>query len=115
MENHFEKSDAYSRYLSFQEDRVMDWVISPCDYITGVKLKKAIKTLTDEEVEDLFDDEMDSEKLLKQREFLKEKIDLLISPQYQKALYLLYKEGNTTAFAYIIKCKVVKPKERKYK
>ena len=104
MQDHFEKHDAYSRYLAYKNDKpVKNATASP--YITAVKLKKAIKTLTDFEIEELYGDEMEPIEIASHRERLREKIGELHGWQLSEALRILYEDGNTPAFFFILRCK----------
>ena len=104
MENYFNRHDAYSRYLALATDRTISPNPAPSAYITAVKLRKALKTITDIELKHLFKKKMSTENLLKYRTRLIRKIDRLLLWQYLVALELLYIEGNTIAMAYILRC-----------
>ncbi len=104
MQDHFNKHDAYSRYLAYKKDKPVAHV-KPSPYITGVKLKKAIKTLTDEEIEELYGDEMEPVIIAQHREKLREKIAELHEWQLNEALRILYEDGNSPAFRFILHCK----------
>lgn len=105
MNDKFEKHDAYSRYLSIADDKVVYGKVTPSDYITSIKLKRAVKTLLDEEIENLFNKEMSKKSIFLRRERLIAKTKNLETWQLNHALHLLYTEGNTIAFAFILKCK----------
>ena len=105
MENHFKRHDAYSRYQALREYKEITPCTEPSNYITAVKLRKAVKTLTDIEIELLFDKELSPKSILRYRDKLIQKINNLLEHQYPEALRLLYTEGNTYAMAYVLTCR----------
>ncbi len=105
MDNTFENHSAFNRHMSIDGNRVNNGVTKPSIYITCVKLKRAIKELSDIEVEDLFEKEMGMVELLQCRNKLVEKMERLFNWQILKALDILLTDGRYDALVYILKCK----------
>ena len=104
MENYIDRHDAYSRYQALREDKEITPCTQPSNYITAVKLRKAVKTLTDMEIEELYNRELSPKSIPRYRAKLIQRINNLLDEHYPEALRLLYTEGNTYAMAFILAC-----------
>jgi hypothetical protein len=101
----FENHAEYSRYLSIDGMRVSNGATKPSIYITELKLNNALKTLSDVEIESIFEKEMTSYNCNIHREKIKKKIDLLQEWQLLRALSILLDEGRYDSILYVSKCK----------
>jgi len=101
----YENHEAFNRHLSLEGYRVNGSGTSPSVYITEVKLKRAIKELSDKEIEDVFDNEMTPHQIRIHREKLIRKMESLQKWQLLKALEILLTEGRIESVSFISKCK----------
>jgi len=101
----FENHSLYSNFLSIGGMRISEGATKPSIYITELKLKNALKTLTDIEIEEIFDKEMTAYNCGLHREKLKDKISNLMEWQLLKALEILLEDGRYESILYIRKCK----------
>lgn len=103
----FDNHELYNKYLVFGGNRQGDPVIRPSIYITAMKLKRALKELNHEDLEQAINEEMDSlvhgERMRKE---LIEKIEYgLLDWQLFQALNILLGLGRIEAIAYVHECK----------
>ena len=101
----FDNHAAFNRYQSIDGMRVSNGATKPSTYITEIKLKNALRDLTDIEIEDIFDKEMTDYNCSIHRAKLKEKIALLHEWQLLKALSILLDEGKFDSILFVNKCK----------
>ena len=101
----FDNHAAFNRYQSIEGMRVSNGATKPSIYITEIKLKNALRDLTDIEIEDIFDKEMTDYNCSIHRAKLKEKIAILHEWQLLKALSLLLDEGKYDSILFVQKCK----------
>ena len=101
----FDNHAAFNRHQSIDGMRVSNGVTKPSIYITEIKLKNALRDLTDIEIEDIFDKEMTDYNCSIHRVKLKEKIALLHEWQLLKALSILLNEGKYDSILFVQKCK----------
>lgn len=101
----FDNHAAYNHYLSIQGMRPSECAIRPSLYISDLKMKKAFKTLTDEEIKELFKQpkaEFLGIRVL--REQLEKKLEDLMDWQTFVGLINLLHLGNYECAKYIIRC-----------
>lgn len=101
----FDNHAAFNRYQSIDGMRVNNGATKPSIYITEIKLKNALRDLTDVELEDIFEKEMTSYNCDIHREKLKKKIVLLHEWQLLKALSILLEDGKYYSIVYVNQCK----------
>lgn len=101
----FDNHAAFNRHQSIGGMRVSNGATKPSIYITEIKIKNALRDLTDVEIEDIFDKEMTNYNCTIHRARLKEKIVLLHEWQLLKALSILLDEGKYDSILFIQKCK----------
>lgn len=101
----FDNHAAFNRYQSIEGMRVSNGATKPSIYITEIKLKNALRDLTDIEIEDIFDKEMTDYNCSIHRAKLKEKIAILHEWQLLKALSILLDEGKYDSILFVQKCK----------
>ncbi len=101
----FDNHAAFNRYQSIDGMRVSNGATKPSIYITEIKLKNALRDLTDVEIEDIFDKEMTSYNCTIHRARLKEKIAILHEWQLLKALSILLEDGKYYSIVYVNQCK----------
>ena len=83
----------------------------PNPYICAVKLHKALKALSNQDIKALFKKKMSSFNLQRYLSKLRRKINVLIQGQYIQAIRLLYSEGVLSALAYVIHCPLLRAEE----
>ncbi|MDP1801195.1 MAG: hypothetical protein Q8L81_07585 [Bacteroidota bacterium] len=105
MDNTFENHSSFNRHLSIDGNRVSTIGAKPSNYITTVKLKRAVKELSDIDIEEIFDKEMNEVAIKYHREMLLSKSENLLHWQYIVVLNILLKEGNYDAVEYLKKSK----------
>lgn len=105
--NMFDKHEILTRFRIVEAVWFDDKSIKPSVYITEIKLRKAFKDFTEEEIEDLFEMEFLGSRpaLDRHRKKLNEKIELLHDWQLFKALEILLEVGRIECAEYVIKCK----------
>lgn len=102
----FDNHAAYNHYLSIQGMRPSEGVIRPSLYISDMKMKKAFKILTDEEIKLLFKQPKAAILGIRVlREKLDKKLDDLMDWQTFVGLITLLREGNFECARYILKCR----------
>jgi hypothetical protein len=97
----YEKPDAYSRYMALSGKKVATPATEPSLYISLIKLRKGLKSLTDKEIGELFFRRLGVPGVMEKRKQLNKKLNILLGWQILKALKLLLKEGNTIAARFI--------------
>jgi hypothetical protein len=101
----YENHQAFNRHLSIEGFRVSTGATKPSVYITEVKLRRAVRELTNIQVEDIFDNEMSDVAIKSHREKLINKIESVHHWQLMKALNILLSDGNHEAIVFISRCK----------
>lgn len=102
----FNSHSAYNRFQTMHGMKVCESTNEPSAYITEVKLKKAFKRISDEDIEDLFEKEMSKVAIQKHREKLDNKLGTLQKWQMNKALSIYIDDEDTEACAkYVLGCK----------
>lgn len=105
-ENIFDSHAQLNHFMVYEGARISTPAIRPSVYISCLKLKKAFKSFTDIEIEDLFNEEMGVLGIKKHREKLEDMLDDLQDWQLFYALYLLInEEGALEAAKFIITAK----------
>src|ERR1700758_2798980 len=100
--------NSHSAFNRFQATgmRVSESTNEPSAYITEVKLKKAFKRISDEDIENLFDKEMSKVAIAKHREKLEKKLSALQKWQLTTALNIYINEEDIEKCAkYVLGCK----------
>lgn len=101
----FENHSAFNHYLSIQGMRPSECATRPSLYICDLKMKKAFKTLTDDEIKQLF--KQPNAGILGiplLREKLETKLNDLMDWQTFIALINLLHYGNYYCAEYVLKC-----------
>ncbi len=101
----YEDHQAFNRHLSIEGFRINTSGTKPSVYITEVKLRRAVKELSDIQIEDIFENEMSEVAIKVHREKLIKKVENVHQWQLMKALNILLTEGNYEAIHFIHKCK----------
>lgn len=101
----YENHGAFNKHLSVDGFRVNTSGTKPSIYITQVKLKRALKELSDFDIEEILDNEMSDKAILKEREKIMERIAYLQDWQLIMALNILISEGRIEAITYVVNCK----------
>lgn len=101
----YENHQAFNRHLSLGGFRVNESGTKPSNYITRVKLRRAVKETSDMNIEEIFDNEMTEAQIELHREKLLKKIEKMYYWQLITALNILLKDGNYDTVLYICKCK----------
>ncbi|MGZ3931686.1 MAG: hypothetical protein ACXVNO_01480 [Bacteroidia bacterium] len=101
----YENHEAFNKHLSMFGYRPTTNGTTPSNYITKVKLRRAIKEIPDRHIEDLFDNEMSQTEIKAHREKLNKKIEKLLHWQLMVALNILLRDGNYDAIEFVLKSK----------
>lgn len=101
----FDNHSAFNRYQSIDGMRVNNGATKPSIYITEIKLKNALRDLSNIEIQDIFEKEMPDYNCDIHREKLKKKIASLQEWQILKALSILLGEGKYYSIIYVNQCK----------
>lgn len=101
----YENHQAFNRHLSLNGFRVNNSGTEPSMYITRVKLRRAVKEVSNTSIEEIFDNEMPEAKIKQHREKLLNKIDRMLQWQLLVALNTLLRDGNYDTVLYISKCR----------
>lgn len=103
--NIFENHSAYNQFLSVEGMRPGIASTKPSLYISDIKMKKAFKELTDDEIRIIFkNDKSEILGLRIYREQLVEKLDDLLEWQTFFALFHLLTEGNFECAKFVMNC-----------
>ncbi len=102
----FENPALYSQYLALEGMRVSEGATKPSVYITEFKLKKALASLSDVDIENMFNKEMSSIACQHKREKIIKKMEILQEWQLFTALTLLIEYGRIEAITFIKKCRL---------
>jgi hypothetical protein len=116
-DNIFDNPARLNHYQVFEGMRASEPATRPSVYISCLKLRKAFKTFTDVEMQDLYDEELGILGLRVYREKLSEKLEEVHDWQLFYALYLLInEEGAYEAAKFIINSKYedISPFEDEY-
>jgi hypothetical protein len=105
MDNTFENHSAFNRHMSIDGNRLSTDATKPSIYISCVKLRRAVKELSDIDVEEIFENEMSDVAIKLHREKLITKIERLMNWQVLAALDILLIDGNFDAIVFVSKCK----------
>ena len=100
-----ENYQSFNRHLSIDGFRVDTSGTKPSLYITRVKLRRAVKEISDMSIEEIFDNEMSEAEIKLHREKLITKIERLPHWQVFTALNILLRDGNFDTVQFIYKCK----------
>ena len=101
----FDNHELFNKYQVLQGMRPSEGGTKPSIYISALKIRKALKTLTKEEIEDLFDREMQLPAERVARERLNRQLEILLDWQVIYALGMLFDLGNYKTAEYILKAK----------
>lgn len=101
----YENHQSFNKHLSIEGFRINTSGNKPSVFITEVKLRRAVRELSDISIEDLFDKEMSEVAILLHREKLIKKIERLLHWQLMKALNILLRDGNLDAIEFVLKSK----------
>lgn len=101
----FDNPAEYSRFLSVEGMRTNNCATKPSIYITELKLRNALKTLSDVNIENIYDKEMTAYNCSIHREKLEIKIGTIHEWQLLNALAILLDVGRIEAIEYVKKCK----------
>jgi len=105
-EKFFDSHSAFNRYQTMYGMRICESGTEPSAYITEVKLKKAFKRISDEDIENLFEKEMSRVAVQKHREKLDKKLGTLQKWQKITALNIYIGEEDIEKSAkYVLRCK----------
>jgi hypothetical protein len=105
-DNIFDDHAAYSRYLSIEGMRPSEMTTRPSLYISDCKMKRAFKTLSDDEIKLLFKNlKAGYLGLRNYREKLEETLVDLLEWQTFYALYILLRDGNYDCAKYVLACR----------
>ena len=99
-----EINDLFNSYMSYGGFKV-DYGNTPSPYITKVKLKRALRELSDMDIEDILEKELTPYGAKKERVKLIKKIERLYEWQLLNALNILLAEGRIEVITYVSKCK----------
>ncbi len=114
FERAFDSHELYNKWQVFSGMRVSEGGNTPSTYISEVKLRKAFKQFKDQDIEELFDEEMTNKngsmnflRLRNARIKLDEKIQKLLTWQLFRAVEILNTEnmGAFPAAEYVLMCK----------
>ncbi len=101
----FDNHSAFNHYQSIQGMRQSECTIRPSLYISDLKMKKAFKNLTDDELKTLFKQfNAGILGIRVLREKLEQKLNDLYDWQTFMALINLMKEDNYKCAEYVLKC-----------
>ncbi|MBK6834038.1 MAG: hypothetical protein IPG89_07110 [Bacteroidetes bacterium] len=101
----FNNHSMYNNYLSLGGMRQNDSGTKPSLYITEVKLRKALKELSDIEIENIYEKEMSNYNCKIHRNKLIDKIESLHDWQLLAALSILLDVGRYESILYVKNCK----------
>lgn len=101
----FDNHALFNNYLSVGGMRQSQMGTKPSIYITELKLRNALKELSNIDIENIYDKEMTGYNCDRHRIKLKEKIELLHDWQLLKALSILMEEGRYESILYVKQCK----------
>lgn len=103
--NIFDDHAAYSRYLSIEGMRPTEMTTKPSAYISDCKMKKAFRTLSNDEIKLLFKNLNAGELGIKNyRNKLVETLVDLQEWQTFYALYILLRDGNFDCAKFVLGC-----------
>ncbi len=102
----FENPALYSQYLALEGMRVSAGATKPSVYITELKLKKALASLSDVDIENIFNKEMTPIACKHKREKLIGKMEVLQEWQLFTLLEILVEYGRIEAITYLKKCRL---------
>ena len=104
----FDNHELFNKYQVFGGNRVNESGTKPSIYITSMKLKRALRELNHRDIEEVIDEEEDSEIAIERiRKGLYEKIEEgLHDWQLLKALNILMGLGRIEAITFVNKCKL---------
>jgi len=102
----FNNHAAFNRFQVMNGMKVTEATNQLSAYITEVKLKKAYKQISDEEIENLFDKEMSQVAIKRHREKLEKKLTALHKWQLFRALRIYIDDEDIEGSAkYVLNCK----------
>lgn len=102
----FDNHAAFNRFQVMNGMKVTEATNQVSAYITEVKLKKAYRQISDEEIENLFDQEMTPIAIKRHREKLEKKLSKLHKWQLIKALRIYIDDEDIEGSAqYVLNCK----------
>lgn len=99
-----EINDLFNSYMGYGGFKV-DYGNTPSPYITKVKLKRALKELSDMDIEEILEKELTPFGAKKERVRLIKKVERLQVWQLLHALNILLNEGRIEVITYVSKCK----------
>lgn len=99
-----EINDLFNSYMGYGGLRI-DYGNKPSNYITRVKLKRALRELSDMDIEEILESELTPYGAKKERVKLIRKIEHLYDWQLLNALNILLNEGRIEVITYVSKCK----------
>lgn len=108
----FDDHVAFNRWQVMEGMRVNESGTNLSVYITEIKLKKAYKLISDEEIENLVGSELSKPAIKRQREKLEKKLCSLRDWQLFKAFSIYFDDKNIEASAaYVLSCKRMDKKQ----
>jgi hypothetical protein len=102
----FENPALYSQYLAVEGMRVSEGTTRPSVYITELKLKKALASLSDVDIENIYGKEMSAIACSHHRDKIIRKLQILQEWQLFTALNILLEYGRIEAITYVKKCRL---------
>lgn len=101
----FDNHAAFNHYQSILGNRPSENYTKPSVHITGMKLRKGFKTLTDEEIIQLNEKPLKILGIRKFRDKLDDRLSEVQDWQLFTALLILLRDGNLDAAKYLLKCR----------